>query len=53
MLRYTQHYGRIEDIGEQIDQARKGRIRNIDENVWMYSYKCNYTLIDEPKASSI
>jgi ACT domain-containing protein len=39
ILNNTHNYGIIEDVMEKIDQAEKGRIMKIKENLHIYIYK--------------
>jgi hypothetical protein len=48
ILNNAYYYGKMEDIMEKIDHARKGRLMNIKENFHIYIYKQQNTLIDEP-----
>jgi hypothetical protein len=40
-----------EDITEEINNVRKGRIMGIKENFCIYSYKHNKRITDEKKAN--
>jgi hypothetical protein len=54
---YTTHilnnahcYGKIEDIMEKTDYARKGHTMNIKENFYIYLYKQHNKIIDKQRA---
>jgi hypothetical protein len=49
ILNNTHNYGTIEDVMEKIDQAKRGRIMNIEENLHIYIYKKQNKLIEEQK----
>jgi hypothetical protein len=43
-------YGKMEDIMEKIDHAKKGRLMNIKDNFHIHMYKQRNKLIDEQRA---
>jgi hypothetical protein len=47
--KYTLLCGIVEDM-KKINGNKEGQIMNIKENVYIYSYKCSNTLIDEQNA---
>jgi hypothetical protein len=52
ILNNIHRYGKIEDIMERIDKARKGRIMNIKENFQIYIHKKQNILIEEQRAGT-
>jgi hypothetical protein len=52
MLRNIYRYGKVEDIMEKIDHARKGRINEYKkERLHLFVYKQNKKLIDEQRTN--
>jgi hypothetical protein len=51
ILNNTHRYGKIEDIMERIDKAKKGRIMTIKENLQIYIHKTQNLLIEEQRAA--
>jgi hypothetical protein len=46
-------YGKIKDIMEKIDQAKKGRIMRIKENLHIYTHKKQNQLIEEQRENIV
>jgi hypothetical protein len=53
ILKNIHCYGKIGDITKKINQTRKGRIMNINENGHIYLHKHSNKLIDETKPVKI
>jgi hypothetical protein len=51
ILNNIHRYGKIEDIMERIDQAKKWRIMTIKENLHIYIHKKQNQLIEEQRES--
>jgi hypothetical protein len=49
ILNNAHYYGKMEDIMQKIDHARKGRLMNIKENYHIYIHKHQNKLIEEQR----
>jgi hypothetical protein len=50
ILRNSRRYRKMEEIMDKIPYARKGRIMNIKENLYIYIYKQRNKVIDEQRS---